>query len=515
MPSRSPPPDDALRVADDGIKHIAVAGFQHETNTFGATRATYAEFVKADSWPGLLRGQHVVPGLAGSNLPLAGFIRAVDSDEVALHPILWCSAEPAAHVTDDAFERICAEFLSGLRQCGHLDGLYLDLHGAMVTESHDDGEGELLRRVRAEIGDTIPIVISLDLHANLSDAMCRYATAMTVFRTYPHLDMANTGARAYPILRALIRESKPHIALRHATFLLPLHAQYTGSPPCDRLYAELSALDTAPGEWCELATGFPAADVHFAGPAVLAHAATAERAGELADYLLARVEAAANEFQLDLWSPDAAVAEAMRRSADARGPVVIADVQDNPGAGATSDTTGMLHALLEGGAQRAVLGMINDPSAARAAHEAGVGATLALSLGGKVGPAPRPLGATVVVEALSDGRFAFSGEMYAGSIAQAGPTALLRVVDPEAEVRVVVSSVRVQCLDQAIFRHIGIDPADQRIVVVKSTVHFRADFDPIAAATLVAAAPGLNPCRLDRVPYRKLREGVERVPSVR
>lgn len=494
------------------MKQIAVAGFQHETNTFGATQATYEEFLKADSWPGLLRGDAVLSGLAGSNLPLAGFVRAAVPGEVTLHPLLWCSAEPAAHVTSEAFETICAMLIARLADCPPLDGIYLDLHGAMVTEAHDDGEGELLRRLRAQVGPELPIVISLDLHANLSEAMVRHTSAMTMFRTYPHLDMAETGARAYPILHALMHGGRRHASLRHAPFLLPLHAQCTGTAPCDRLYGQLQTSDSAPRAWCEMATGFPAADVPFAGPAVIAYAESQAQADQLANDALDRLVAASTEFHLDLYSPPDAVQEARRRATGARAPVVIADVQDNPGAGATSDTTGLVYALVEGGATGAAVAMLNDPLAAAAAHEAGIGATISLSLGGRSGPQPVPFTAEFHVENLSNGVFPFTGEMYAGSTAEAGPTALLRVVHPEADVRVVVSSTRIQCLDQAVFRHIGLDPAAQNILVVKSTVHFRADFDPIASSTLVADAPGLNPCRLDRIRYQKLREGVRRSP---
>ena len=204
------------------------------------------------------------------------------------------------------------------------------------------------------------------------------------------------------------------------------------------------------------------------------------------------------------------------RLARAKGerPTVLADVQDNPGAGATSDTTGLLRALVQGGAQGAVLALLWDPEAAAEAHQAGAGARLALALGGRFPAAGSgPYEAEVLVERLSDGRFQCTGEMYGGCEVALGKMALLRIVDPLADVRVIVSSLRFQCLDLAIFRHMGVEPAEQRILAVKSTVHYQADFAPIAGEIRHVGSPGANPCRLQRVPYRRLRSGLRRMPA--
>ena len=491
------------------MKRVLIAGFQHETNTFGATRATMADFELADSWPGLLQGDDVIDGTEGSNLPLAGFVReARGYDDITLVPIVWCSAEPCAHVTDDAFEQISGMILKGVRDGGQLDGIYLDLHGAMVTESHEDGEGELLRRLRAETGPDLPISVSLDMHANLTQAMVDHASAITIFRTYPHLDMADTGGRAFHALNHLMSGAKVYPAFRQAPFLIPLHAQHTGAAPLDALYENVALFGTAPRRWAEMAAGFPAADIRDVGPAVLAYAESPEAAAVCADGLLAELIAAEPSFDCALLSSEQAVSQAKRLAAESTGPVVIADVQDNPGAGGTSDTTGLLRALVDGRARGAVLGMLCDTEVAALAHSRGEGAVIETSLGGKIGPAPDPYRGRFLIERLSTGRFAFGGEMYAGSIADTGPSALLRVVDDHADVRIVVSSKRCQCLDQAIFTHIGVSPANQQIVVVKSTVHFRADFEPIAAAVLNAHAPGLFPCRLEEISYQRRRKGV-------
>ena len=210
--------------------------------------------------------------------------------------------------------------------------------------------------------------------------------------------------------------------------------------------------------------------------------------------------------------PDEAVMQAQRNTSSQ--PVVLADVQDNSGAGGTSDTTGLLAALVRNRAQGAVLGVMHDPEVAALAHNLGKGAEFDASLGGKNGPAGvSPFKGRFVVEALADGNFRFTGDMYKGSPAELGPMALLRIVDQDSDVGVIVGSERVQCLDLAIFRHLGVEPEAQRILAVKSSVHFRADFDPIAAETLVVAAAGVSSCQLAKLTYKNLRSGVRLEPS--
>ena len=494
------------------MTRILIAGFQHETNTFGATKARYADFEEADAWPGLLRGEKVVSGTAGINLPMAGFVAAARSDPaMELVPIVWCSAEPSSYVTDDAFERIAAMILDGIRGAGAIDGIYLDLHGAMVSESFQDGEGELLARIRSLVGGGLPIAASLDLHANVTERMVRHATSLTIFRTYPHIDMAETGGRAFTMLRHHLAGVPVFKAFRQAPFLIPLSAQYTGATPCRELYGMLPPAVSPDGRAADIAMGFPPADIFDAGPSVVSYATTQDDADREAERHMAAIEAAEPAFDSGLISPAEAVRTAM--SSTSPKPVIIADVQDNPGAGATSDSTGLLAALVEGGAQAAVLALLNDPEVAARAHDAGIGGVLDAALGGKSGlPGQAPFEGRFRVEASSDGRFPFTGAMYAGNVAALGPTTVLRALDGQADVRVVVGSKRCQCLDRAIFTHIGIEPAGQKILGLKSTVHFRADFEPIAGRVLNAEAPGANPCRLDRVRYQRLRAGVKLGP---
>jgi len=261
------------------MHRIAIAGFQHETNTFGVTKAEIRDFEIADSWPGILKGADVITGTTGINLPITGFAEAAQQhSDIELIPILWCAAEPSAHVTNDAFERISALIIEGIRKAGSINGLYLDLHGAMVTENFEDGEGELLRRIRDEVGLDLPISLSLDLHANITQKMVALSSSIALFRTYPHLDMAATGARCLPQLLAQIEGQRPAKAFRQVPYLIPLSAQYTGAEPCRSLYGMLDALGDTPTCWADIALGFTAADIPDCAPSIVTYADTQHKA---------------------------------------------------------------------------------------------------------------------------------------------------------------------------------------------------------------------------------------------
>src|SRR6185295_5949075 len=214
---------------------IAIAGFQHETNTFAPFGATYEDFAQADGWPALTTGEAILPLFRPVNIPIGGFI--VAAGDFDLVPIVWASAEPCSYVSDDAFDRIAGMICEGVAGAGRLDGIYLDLHGAMVTVSHEDGEGELLSRLRRLVGADLPIVASLDMHANVTRAMVELSDALAIYRTYPHVDMIETGGRACRLLRHRLARGRPlHKALRKLPFLIPLSAQCTSVEPSRGLY---------------------------------------------------------------------------------------------------------------------------------------------------------------------------------------------------------------------------------------------------------------------------------------
>ena len=501
---------------------VAAGGFQHETNTFAPTRATWEDFLMADSWPALLRGAEMAPGCAGINLSMAGFLAAAEEEGFSVAPLLWCSASPSAHVREDAFERITAMLLEDLQAvAGDIDAVYLDLHGAMVCEHLDDGDGEILRRVRALVGD-IPIVASLDLHANITRAMVEHADGLLVYRTYPHIDMAATGARAARFLARYCAQGKrPAKALEQLDFLVPLPWQCTDMQPARSLYAfteEQSEAQTEAGFVCELALamGFPLADIAECSPAVVAYGENEAAAQAACSALAQRFRAAEGRFRGQLWSPSEALDHvAQKRRQGMEGPFVFADSQDNPGAGSNSDTVGLLRAMLEQRHDlRCALGLLYDPQTAQAIVNAlgeGGSGEMSLSLGAKTAAAPEePVEAVFRVETCSaDATIRATGPFYDGALLCLGANALLR----RGNVWIVVCSCKIQCADRALFTHYGLDLNDFDVVAVKSSVHFRADFDAIAKETLVVVSPGAAHVDLASLPYEKLRPGVRRMPA--
>jgi microcystin degradation protein MlrC len=493
------------------MTRIAVGGFLHETNTFAPTKATYADFVHGGGWPGMVQGRDVLKVMRNINVGLTGFVGEAETNGWELVPTIACAATPSAHVTEDAYERIVKVMVDGIRAAGRCDAVYLDLHGAMVAEHLDDGEGDVLARVRRVIGKDVPLVASLDLHANVTPQMVEQADALIAYRTYPHIDMADTGRAAARHLALLLRGQQRFAkAFRQLPFLIPISWQCTSDPPCKSIYQKLKALESESVPTLSFAPGFPAADFPDCGPSVFAYGKTQGDADAAADTMTQLVIGHENDFDGRIFGPDEGVRLAMELAAHAKKPIVIADTQDNPGAGADSDTTGMLRALVRNHATRAALGVICDPQSAKAAHAAGRGATVTLALGGKSGiPGDAPYLETFVVEKLSDGRFVAPGPYYGGRDMDMGPSAALRIGD----IRVVVSSHKAQLADQAMYRYVGIEPSEQSILVNKSSVHFRADFEPIAEKILICAAPGAMPADPAALPWTRLRPGIRLRPN--
>jgi microcystin degradation protein MlrC len=492
------------------MTRIAVGAFLHETNTFAPTKATYDDFVHGGGWPSMAHGADVLRVMRKINVGLAGFVEAAEANGWELKPTISAAAVPSAHVTKDAFERIMKEMVDGIAAAGPIDAVYLDLHGAMVTEHYDDGEGETLARVRKVIGKDLPLVVSLDLHANVSPEMMLHADALIAYRTYPHVDMADTG-RACARHLALMLKTKARFAkaFRQLPFLIPISWQCTNDQPTKGIYQELAALESDAVPTLSFAPGFPAADFRDCGPSVFAYGRTQADADTAADKLAALVESHEDDFDGRIYSPDDGVRLAMELAKSASKPIVIADTQDNPGAGGDSDTTGMLRALVRNKAAGAI-GVIYDPESAGAAHSAGVGAAVTLDLGGKSGiSGDAPYRETFVVEKLSDGKFVASGPYYRGRDMDMGPSACLRIGD----IRVVVGSYKAQLADQSMYRYVGIEPTEQKILVNKSSVHFRADFEPIAEKLLICAAPGAMPADTATLPWTRLRPGIRIKPN--
>jgi microcystin degradation protein MlrC len=483
------------------VTRIALAGFSHETNTFAGTPTGLDEFLAN----GLFRGDELLD-LAGTNTVIGGAVdriaRTPDREPV---PILAASAIPGGRVTADAVDAIEGEIIAGLRRA-RPDAVVLDLHGAMVTENADDGEAASLRRVRGAVGPSVPIVAVLDLHANLSQEMVDLADALLLYNTYPHVDMAERGAEAVDLAAKIADGTlRPTSALAKLPVLPPGPKQFSRVEPARSIVERASALERLPAVVdVGVAFAFPYADCPFAGMGVVATTnddpGLAERlAGEMRTFIWERRE----EFRPQVATVEEAVHAAMTERA---GPVVLADLGDNPGGGSACDGTALLWALLDLGAADAAFAVMVDHQALDAAFAAGTGERLTLTLGGKTDDLHGfPIPVTATVRSLTDGRFVYEGPIDTGRHDTLGRTAVLACEGRHGNtVEVIVCERRVQPLDAAIFRSQGIEPTARKILVVKSTVHFRGAFGPMAARIIEVDTPGLTSIDLTRFPYRRL-----------
>jgi microcystin degradation protein MlrC len=345
------------------------------------------------------------------------------------------------------------------------------------------------------------IVASLDFHANVSGRMVECADGLVSFRSYPHVDMTETGVRAAALLHDLLKE--PARAKWHAPlpFLMPLTSQCTLIEPLKSLMLHAQSLERAPIASLCLAPGFPAADVPECGPSVFGYGRDVDALEKAARTLFGATVEREPDFALDLMNVDD-VARLARDSEVPRGhPLILADTQDNPGAGGNADTMSLLKALIAANAEGVLAGVIWDAECAARAHEAGVGASLQLELGARSGFAGEtPLVARFTVEQLGDGRFIGTGPFYQGGRFELGPMVLLRT----GPARIVVSSRKQQAADAAMFRHVGVEPGEARVLMLKSSVHFRADFGDMASRIVIVEAPGPNVADPSRLRFTRL-----------
>ncbi|MCC7368609.1 MAG: M81 family metallopeptidase [Chloroflexi bacterium] len=483
---------------------IAVGGISHETNTFSTIKTDLTLFERR----GVHSAEALLPAFAGTKTIVGGFIDSARSEGFEVVPTMLAEAAPSGTVTAEAFDRLTTMLLDGLRDAGPLDGVLLELHGAMVAERAGDGDAEILRRVRALVG-SIPIVAVLDLHANISDGMVALADALVGYDTYPHIDMYSRGLEAGAIVHRMVAHGlRTARALRKPPLLPPLPKQCTSYDTPMRALIELAhELEGQPGMVAvTVAAGFPYADVPEAGLAVLAISEGDQSlADRVADEVAALAWARRQEFVVQCTPVEDALDIAVSHPADAGGPVLLADTADNPGAGSPCDGTILLRGLLQRGVQQAAVGAIWDPAAVKVCQKAGVGETVTLDLGGKVDALHgAPLTVTGRVRLLTDGSFVNLGPMNAGAETRMGPTAVLAIDG----VDVIVTSNRVQALDAGMFRSQGIDPGRKRVLVLKSSVHYRGAFEPLASRVVEVDTPGLSNSDLSRFRYQHVRRPI-------
>ena len=475
-----------------------LGGFAHETNTFSTVRTDLDAF-RAQTYA---VGDEIPGMFEGTRTPIGGFMDVIrERGDTAVFTAA-AHATPSGPVTREAYETIAGHILEGAKANRGADGMLLSLHGAMVAEGIDDGEGHLLTRIREVTGPGLPIVVVLDLHSHITEAMVSGASVLIGYQKYPHTDTYERGVEAACLIaRIALGQVRPVHALNKPAMIPVCGTCHTQGGLYRELWDEALRPDRPEGMLStSLFAGFSYADVPDMGFAALVYTdGDAGLARTEADHLADMAWDRRKEF---LYTP-MPVADAVARALSVKGrPVVMADIADNPGGGGSNDSVEILRELLRQGVEDGAIAAIYDPDVVAQAVDAGVGARISASLGAKTDNLHgAPLRIEGRVQLLFDGRLQYKGPMTQGAWGSLGRSAVLNVDG----IRIIVASKRVQSRDPEIFRAAGITPEDTRILAVKSAVHFRAAFEPMAAEVIVADGPGLTSLDLSQFPFTRIR----------
>jgi microcystin degradation protein MlrC len=483
---------------------LVIAQMKHETNTFSPVPTPIERFGRAGARP--LEGAAVRDAFQGTGTALGAFIdlaRRAQAD--AVYPIAG-NAAPSAPVENDAYEAMAGRIVEAV--AAGCDAVLLDLHGAMVTRSFDDGEGELLGRIR-RIAPEIPIGVALDMHTNLFPAMAKHSTVIAGYQTYPHVDMYETGIRAgKPILDS---KARPALAFGHRPMLPHVMRQSSLDLPNKDIQARAREMEKQGALCASFFVGFPHADIPYAGSsAVVVTDGDAGNARRLCDELLDMAWKAREQFVYRIEPLEKSLMRAKELGAGKTGrPVVLLDHYDNCASGGTMDTMAVLGAVLEAGLEDVAAFAICDPRAVEQMKRAGVGARVTLPLGGKsampaLGLQGRPRDVTGNVRRIVTGLYRNEGPMARGELADMGQAAVLDT----GKVEIAVISRHVEPHDVAAFKLLGIDPARKRYVMLKSRVHWRAGLGPIAKAVVECAGEGVCTSDYSQLRFERVRRPV-------
>ena len=482
---------------------VLTAELAHETNTFSRIATDEQAFRNRE----FFIGQEAIDARGQKNTELAGFLDAARRHDWQVDHVLSATAGPSGKVTRAAFDWLVDPIIAQARQQNY-DGILLGLHGAMVTDFCEDGEAELLQRLRDCIGDQIPVAITLDLHANVGASMCALANIIVSYKTYPHIDMREAGLHAGEILqRAMTAEINPKMIRVDCPMLEEVNGGRTDiGPMITRIEAARQWESRDDAFAVSINAGFASADVLEAGPTVLVCAqGDMEIHRQFAQGMIDEIWNSRDDVLNDYLDVDDAALIASQFDA-ASGPLVIADYADNPGAGSYGDSTALLGALLRAKIDNACFGPMVDGEAVRQLQSCEPGAGIKIQLGGKREPGMGggPLELEVELLRLSDGRYTGTGKMIGGLQRSFGASAVIRCEGIE----ILVTTLSQQMLDLQQFRAFGIEPADKTVVALKSMQHFRADFEPIAARVIVCDSGALCTPDYQRLNYQNVRRPI-------
>ena len=462
-------------------RRILIAGFKHETNTFSVL-PTDLDAYRARC---LYFGSDILDVFADTNSEIAGFLDVCATNNWTPVSSVVADASPSGTVTREAYDTISRRILKDAMSGDGVDGVLLQLHGAMVAEHTPDGEGYLLRILREALGPSVPIGVTLDLHGNVTEDMARYADVIVSYRTYPHIDQREIATECATLIgKTLSGDIQPVCHVRRPPMLTGLdHGRTTApGPMLDALQQAETLMGSANVHSVSVMAGFSPADMPDAGPSVVI-VADHENSDALsqADEIVSHIWETREVSTVELQSTQHALSVASKKGKPGA-PVVIADFADNPGGGGYGDSIKLLRALIESGLQNVGFSALYDPESAEICHQSGEGTVVKLSLGGKIDP---QFGSPIDIEAsvmkLTNGRFLLEGPMQARVPIDMGASALIEI----AGVRVVVASRRYQNFDQMYFKSFGVDLGTMAVIAVKSSQHFRAAYGDMASDVVV------------------------------
>jgi microcystin degradation protein MlrC len=479
---------------------ILVGGIYHESHSFSNVPTDIEAFKKVL----LLEADESVEKLRGTTSEMAGFIEGAEKFAFEMIPTLWAWGVSTGPVQSDTLDYLLDVVRQSLGKTGKVDGVLFALHGAMVAENAPDGDGYILSRLRELVGAEIPIVITLDLHANISKQMVEIADAIVGYDTYPHVDQVERGLEAAELLVKIIRgEIKPEMALEKPAIVSVPHKQLTDAQPMKELLAIAHRVESEDKVLSvTIAGGFAYSDVPEIGMSVIVITDNdSELARKYAKQIARRVSELKEDFAVNL--PD--VSEAVRRAIESNHhPVILADVGDNIGAGTPGDSTFILRELFEQQAAGAVV-IIADEASVEKAIKAGVGQTVELLVGGKTDEFHgEPVRLTGRVKLISDGVFRNRGHMRDGIVENMGRTA---VIESEG-VKIVLTEIKMPPWNLEQLRSVGISPENEKIIALKSAVAFRAAYESVAGEIIEVNSPGLSSVDLGQFDYKHIRRSL-------
>jgi microcystin degradation protein MlrC len=477
---------------------IAVAGFMHESNNFNPLRTDRAAFAAQS----LTFGPALLDEWRDAHHEVGGFLQAIAADGDEAVPIVMAWATPAGPVADDVLEEVTAHLIEQLKR-QRPDGLLLALHGAMVADSYPDADGEVATRLRQAMGPDFPLVITFDLHGNLSPRLIASCNAAVAYRTCPHIDQRETGRRAAAILHQMLRgRTKPCQALAKPPLIVNIMTHDTSQQPLKEFMDAARELEQQPGVLAvSLLPGFTYADVPQMGPSVVVVTDNdPSLARREADRLAGRLWDARERLAAALPDAPAAVVQALKAE---RLPAVLVDTGDNVGGGSAADGTVLLAELLRQEATDSVV-CLYAPEEVKQCAAAGVGAEVRLVVGGKIDRLhgdPVPVSGRVRV--LHDGTYVEPEVRHGGKrVNRMGLTALVELPGRNL---LVLTSQRHPPFSLGQLTCLGIQPQRQRILVVKAAIAYKAAYAPIAGTIIPVDTPGLTAVNPHRFPYRHIR----------